>query len=374
MTTEIAEKKDAGKKRIAILYGGKSGEHEVSLVSAASILRHLDLAKYEPVLIGVSKDGKWLLQSEAAVGAALAGTGPLAIEGGRRAFALPGAGLAAEGSGGIEKIECELVFPVLHGTFGEDGTVQGLLEAAGLPYVGSGVLGSALGMDKEKAKELWLRAGLPVVPFMAVRRDALRDIDTVSRKASARFRWPCFVKPSSAGSSVGASKVDSAEELEAALRSALEWDEKALIESFVNAREIECSVLGNDDPTAFPPGEVLPSHEFYDYDAKYLDPNGASLEVPARLTEEQSSRVRELAIAAYKACELSGMARVDFFIDKKTGAILLNEVNTIPGFTSISMFPRMCEAGGLPYPELISRLAELALERGAARSALRFAR
>jgi len=374
LSAEITEKVNSGKKRMVILYGGKSGEHEVSLVSAASILRHLDLEKYEPLLVGVAKDGKWILQDEAAVGAALAGTGPLSIEEGRRAFPMPGAGLAAESPGGIEKIECDLVFPALHGTFGEDGTIQGLLEVAGLPCVGSGVLGSALGMDKEKAKELWLRAGLPVVPFMAVRRDALRDIDTISRKASARFRWPCFVKPSCAGSSVGASKVESAEELEGALRSALEWDEKALIEPFVNAREIECSVLGNEDPVAFEPGEIHPSHEFYDYDAKYTDPNGASLEVPARLTEEQSAKIRELAIAAYKACELSGMARVDFFIDKKTGAILLNEVNTIPGFTHISMYPRMCEAGGLGYAALITRLAELALERHAAREALRFAR
>ncbi len=362
------------KKRMAILYGGKSGEHEVSLVSAASILRHLDLEKFEPVLIGVAKDGKWILQGEAAVGAALAGTRPLAIGEGRRAFPMPGAGLAAEGPSGVEGIGCDLAFPVLHGTFGEDGTVQGLLEVAGLPYVGSGVLGSALGMDKDMAKELWLRAGLPVVPFMAARRDALSDIDALARKAGALFRWPCFVKPSRAGSSVGASKVGSAEELGPALASALEWDEKALIEPFVSAREIECAVLGNEDPVAFPPGEVLPRGEFYDYDAKYVDPDGAGLEVPARLPEEQSSRVRELAIAAFKACELSGMARVDFFIDKKTGAILLNEVNTIPGFTGISMYPRMCEAGGLPYRELISRLAELALERRAARAALRFAR
>jgi len=361
-------------KRIVLLYGGKSGEHEVSLVSAASILRHLDLSAYEPVLVGVSKDGAWHLQDESSATAALADSGPLAIAEGRRVLAAPGAGLVAEGPGGLERIACDLVFPVLHGTFGEDGTIQGLLETAGLAYVGAGVLGSAIGMDKEKAKELWLRAGLPVVPFMTVRSDALGDIDAVARKAVARFRWPCFVKPSCAGSSVGASKVASAEDLGSALRSALEWDEKALIEPFVQAREIECAVLGNDDPVAYAPGEVAPSHEFYDYEAKYVDPDGARLEVPARLSPEQASRVREIAVAAYKACELSGMARVDFFLDKRTGEILLNEVNTIPGFTHISMYPRMCEAGGMPYSKLISRLAELALERHAARERLRFAR
>jgi D-alanine-D-alanine ligase len=361
-------------KRIVILYGGKSGEHEVSLVSAASILRHLDLAAYEPVLVGVAKDGKWRLQDEAALRAALAGTGPLAIAEGRRVLAAPGEGLAAEGPGGLERVGCDLVFPVLHGTFGEDGTIQGLLETAGLPYVGAGVLGSAVGMDKAAAKELWLRAGLPVVPFMALLPDALGDIEAAARAAGARFRWPCFVKPSCGGSSVGASKVESAEGMGKALREAFEWDEKVLVEPFVQAREIECSVLGNQAPTAFVPGEVAPTHEFYDYDAKYLDPEGARLEVPARLTEAQSSRVRELAVAAFKACGLSGMARVDFFLDKLTGEILLNEVNTIPGFTHISMYPRMCEAGGLPYAELISRLAELALERHAARSKLKFSR
>jgi len=229
-------------------------------------------------------------------------------------------------------------------------------------------------MDKAVAKELWLRAGLPTVPFMAVGPDALCEIEAVARRAGTRFRWPCFVKPSCGGSSVGASKVESAEAMGAALREALEWDEKVLIEPFVHAREIECSVLGNESPEAFPPGEVTPSHEFYDYEAKYVDPEGARLEVPARLGPEQAERVRSLAIAAYKACGLSGMARVDFFLDKKTGEILLNEVNTIPGFTHISMYPRMCEAGGLGYSELISRLAELALERHAARAKLKFSR
>jgi D-alanine-D-alanine ligase len=359
-------------KRIAILYGGRSGEHEVSLVSAASIVRNIDLSRFEPILIGASKEGEWYLQDTKAVSRARELDAPLSIEKARRVFAAPGRGLVVETPKGVEALPCDLVFPVLHGTFGEDGTVQGLLEVADLPYVGAPVLGSALGMDKEKAKELWLRAGLPVVPFLAVRQDALRDIVSLGRKVASLFGWPCFVKPSCAGSSVGASKVAGSEGLESALRAALEWDEKALVEPFVEAREIECAVLGNDAPVAFAPGEVAPTHEFYDYDAKYVDPNGARLEVPANITSAQAERVRSVAVAAFKACELSGMARVDFFIDKRRGEVLLNEVNTIPGFTHISMYPRMCEAGGVSYPELITRLADLALEKHVMRSKLNF--
>jgi D-alanine-D-alanine ligase len=362
-------------KRIAILYGGRSGEHEVSLASAASIVRHLDQERFESVLVGATKEGEWFLQDAAAAAAVRLSDSPLSIAKGRRVFAAPGAGLVVEAGGGrtgVEKLDCDLVFPVLHGTFGEDGTVQGLLEVAGLPYVGAPVLGSALGMDKEKAKELWMRAGLPVVPFLAARSDALGDIEGLARKVGARFSWPCFVKPACAGSSVGASKVPGPESLGAALLAALAWDEKVLIEPFVDAREIECAVLGNAEPIAFAPGEVVPSHEFYDYEAKYIDPDGARLDVPARIAPEQAERVRAVAVAAFKACELAGMARVDFFIDRRTGEVLLNEVNTIPGFTHISMYPRMCEEGGVSYSELITRLAELALERHAERSKLKF--
>jgi D-alanine-D-alanine ligase len=355
---------------MVILYGGRSGEHEVSLLSAASIVRHLDAARFEAVLVGVSKEGQWYLQDSSA--ASIASGASLAVAMGRRVFAAPGRGLVVEAAGGVEKLHCDLVFPVLHGTFGEDGTIQGLLEVAGLPYVGAPVLGSGLGMDKEKAKQLWIVAGLPVVPFFAVRSGKPLEIDALVRKVDARFGWPCFVKPSCSGSSVGASKVSAAAGLEAALRAALEWDEKALIEPFINGREIECAVVGNAHPSAFAAGEIVPTHEFYDYDAKYIDPDGARLEVPARIPPEQGDRVREIAVAAFTACELAGMARVDFFIDRKTGEILLNELNTIPGFTHISMFPRMCEAGGLVYAELIDRLADLAFERHAARSKLKF--
>ena len=365
-------------KRIVILYGGRSGEHEVSLVSAASIVRHIDRKRFEPILVGITKEGLWFLQDESVAArarspeGAAAGSG-LSISTGRRVFVAPGRGLVVEAaSGGVSELACDLVFPVLHGSFGEDGTIQGLLEVAGLPCVGASVLGSAIGMDKEVAKELWLRAGLPVVPFLAVRAASLEDIDAIARKVDARFGWPCFVKPACAGSSVGASKVADSSALEAALRAALEWDEKALIEPFVDAREIECAVLGNEDPVAFAPGEVVPSHEFYDYDAKYLDPEGARLDVPADLPADRAERVKSLAIAAFKAIELAGMARVDFFIDRRTGEVLLNEVNTIPGFTHISMYPRMCEAGGISYSELITKLAELAMERFEKRSRLRF--
>jgi D-alanine-D-alanine ligase len=376
-------------KRIAILYGGKSGEHEVSLLSAASIVRHLDTSRFQAVLIGVSKDGVWSLQEPSVFSLAREAEGPLALEAGKRVYAAPGRGLVVETAGGTEELACDLVFPVLHGSFGEDGTIQGLLEVAELAYVGAGVLGSALGMDKEKAKALWAGSGLPVVPWIAVRSDELRDIGALAREAGERFGWPCFVKPSGSGSSVGTSKVAEAAALAAALRAALEWDEKALIEPFVVAREIECAVLGGPilggssqdgaaqdwaEPIAFDPGEVVPSHEFYDYEAKYLDPEGARLEVPAKIPEAAARRVRELAVAAFKACELSGMARVDFFMDKRKGEILLNEVNSIPGFTQISMYPRMCEAGGLSYPDLITRLAELALARRAEREKLRFMR
>lgn len=367
-------------KKIIILYGGKSGEHEVSLNSAASILRHLDRASFEPILVGIAKDGTWHLQDEKTLAEALAGAGPLPLLSGRRVFVAPGSGLVAEGRAGLEELSCDLVFPVLHGTFGEDGTIQGLLEVAGLPYVGAPVLGSALGMDKEKAKELWLRAGLPVLPYLIVRRGELASLNAKTTEAAivervgASLGWPAFVKPVCAGSSVGASKVARPEDLIPALRSALEWDEKAIIEPFVEAREIECAVLGNQDPVAYAPGEIAPTHEFYDYEAKYLDPDGARLEVPARITREQAERVRSVAVAAYRTLELAGMSRVDFFLDKRSGELYLNEVNTIPGFTAISMYPRMCEVGGLPYPALITKLAELALERHEARTTIRFSR
>ncbi len=368
-------------KTIAILYGGKSGEHEVSLISAASIVRHLDEKKYRLILIGITKSGEWLLQDPAVLRQAQAADGGDSMEGlppvrtGRKVFVSPGGGLMAKVSEGIENLPCDIVFPVLHGTFGEDGTVQGLLECAGLPYVGAGVLGSAIGMDKQITKELWLREGLPVVDSITVRASERANphfMANLSRKIEARFGWPCFVKPSCSGSSVGTSKASDIATLEAAVDMALLYDEKILVEEFIGAREIECAVLGNESPKAFAPGEIVTAHEFYDYDAKYKDPEGAILRVPAPLSPQQTEAIQALALKAYKTCGLSGMARVDFFIDKRTGNILLNEVNTIPGFTAISMYPRMCEAGGLPYSLLLDELLDLAADRFKRRSELKY--
>ncbi|MCX7026224.1 MAG: D-alanine--D-alanine ligase [Spirochaetes bacterium] len=364
-------------KTIVLLYGGRSGEHEVSLVSAASILSHLDLSAYRPILVGITKKGKWVLQEEVPIPPETGSMSGLPLaEKGRKVYVLPGAGFAVESpSGSVESLPCDLVFPVLHGTFGEDGTIQGLLECAGIPYVGAGVLGSAIGMDKQVTKELLKGAGIPVVDSILIHAADWANpgfFPSLARKIEARFGWPCFVKPACSGSSVGTSKVSDSQTLESALFKAFLYDEKVLVEEFVFAREIECAVLGNDKPKAFAPGEVIPSHEFYDYDAKYSDPKGASFKVPAPLLAEQNEAVLACAIKAYKTLCLSGMARVDFFLDKKTGDIAVNEVNTIPGFTSISMYPMLCKDGGLPYPELIDSLIDLAFERFERRSELRF--
>ena len=363
-------------KRIAILYGGRSGEHEVSRVSAASVVRNLPASDFEVILIGISRSGAWQLQDQGLVEKARSGLSPLPVEQGPAVLAMPSGGLHAARDGRLEALRCDVAFPVLHGTFGEDGTVQGLLETAEVPCVGAPVLGSALGMDKEKAKAVWKEGGLPVLPWKTARK---RDLEPARLRAFAEsagreLGWPVFVKPVCAGSSVGAGKADDAAALGAALAAALEWDDRAIIEPFCPAREIECAVLGNtgSDPVAFAPGEVVPSHEFYDYDAKYTDPNGARLDIPARIPDEIAQRIMVTAVKAYEALELAGMSRVDFFLDKATGALYLNEVNTIPGFTSISMYPKMCEAGGVPYAALLARLVDLAIERSAARASLRF--
>jgi D-alanine-D-alanine ligase len=390
------------KKSIAVLYGGRSGEHEVSLVSAASVARNLESAQYDVRLIGIAKDGAWYLQDNAELERCREGSPALAIatDERRRVAVIPGGGVekglalvssggdavggrlpsgtgkdiapaAAGASAAMAALRTDVVFPVLHGTFGEDGTVQGLLEMAGLPYVGGGVLGSAVGMDKEVAKALWIQAGLPTVPYIAIRRSdwASRDKrNAAMEKAERDFRYPLFVKPSCAGSSVGAGVAPDRAALEKAAEEAYKWDDKILIEPFVSAREVECSVTGNEKPEAYTPGEVAPTHEFYDYEAKYVDPNGAALLIPADLPETHLRTVREIAVKAYRVAELSGLARVDFFVRKDTGEILLNEVNTMPGFTTISMFPKMCEASGLAYGPLLDRLLSLAEERYAARS------
>jgi D-alanine-D-alanine ligase len=360
--------------KIAILYGGKSGEHEVSLRSAASIVRNMDKA-HKLFLIGITKAGAWHLQPDNVLETCLEGDAPLELRSDSpTVLIVPGTGLRVYGARGSADLAIDAVFPALHGTFGEDGTIQGLLECAGLAYVGADVLGSAIAMDKEFTKTLWQAAGLPVVPAITVRPGDLLSLETLAGTIEKKFGWPVFVKPARCGSSVGTSKVASRSNLESAVLDALNYDTKALVEPFIDGRELECSVLGTDSPRAFPPGEILSTHEFYDYDAKYLDPEGATLVIPADLDTSVSAKVMETAVAAYKAAGLSGMARVDFFIEKKSGSILLNEANTIPGFTSISMFSKMCESGGLPYPALIEELLSLAIERKRLKAGLRFTR
>jgi D-alanine-D-alanine ligase len=353
-----------GQSTVCILYGGRSGEHEVSCRSAASVSRNLDPKKYRQVLIGIDKAGLWHLQQEARYQSADYGERLEVVPAAEPMSVVPGQGLSTP-SGAVE---VDVVFPVLHGTFGEDGTVQGLLEMADLAYVGAGVLGSSLAMDKEKTKELWRQSGLPVVDFVVLRNDSAQSTAAVLD----RLPFPLFVKPVTAGSSVGVSKVRSRDELQTATAEALLYDVKVMVEPAIEGREIECAVLGNESPQAFSPGEILPAHEFYSYEAKYIDPEGAELKLPANLPDTTSREIRELAVAAFQAVECSGMARVDFFLERESGRILLNEINTIPGFTNISMYPKMCEASGVPYPELLDRLIGLAFDRCERRRHLRY--
>jgi D-alanine-D-alanine ligase len=351
---------DKKKLRIGVLFGGRSGEHEVSLASAASVIRALDPEKYEAVPIGISKEGRWL------AGAGAEKMLPEVLKSGQRVVLPAEPGTAAlvpldEQRGGEMRVD--VVFPVLHGTFGEDGTVQGLLELAGLPYVGAGVLGSSVGMDKDVQKRLFQFAGLPVAPSLAILRSEWeRNPKAVERQVLKKLRFPVFVKPATLGSSVGMTKVHNRKELPAAMNEAAVFAQKILVERAINAREIEVSVLGNEDPKASVPGEIVPHREFYDYTAKYLE-EGTQLVIPAKLTKAKVKKVQDYAVRAFRAAECMGMARVDFFLEKRTGKIYVNELNTIPGFTSISMYPKLWEASGISYRELIDRLIELALEQ-----------
>jgi len=351
------------KLRVGVIFGGRSGEHEVSIASAASIFKHLDRRRYEPVPIRIEKDGRW----------ALGGRIPTAISAGE--VLKEGAGEAlqtVEPTAAVSRTGVDVIFPVLHGTYGEDGTVQGLLELANVPYVGCGVLGSAVGMDKAVMKTLFAARGLPVCPYLVTRHhEWQRGGDAIRRQVEEQLRYPVFVKPANLGSSVGISKAKSESDLNAAMELALQFDRKVVIEAAVpNAREIECAVLGNDDPEASLPGEVLPAREFYDYEAKYLD-DASKTVIPAPLSEPQTAEIRSMSIEAFKAVEGSGMARVDFLLARESGELFLNEVNTIPGFTTISMYPKMWEATGVSYPELLDRLIQLALERHDAKQQLR---
>ena len=364
---------DKKRLRVGVLFGGRSGEHEVSLVSAASVIRGLDPDKYEAVPIGISKEGHWLIGIAAASALKQGATQkllPEVLRNGQRIVmaadptdaALIPLDRTAQNKTGAMGQRLDVVFPVMHGTYGEDGTIQGLLDLAGLPFVGAGVLGSAIGMDKDVAKKLLQHAKIPVVPWVTVyRTDWERDPKSVQKQIEKKFRYPVFVKPATLGSSVGMSKVHSRAELAPALDLASEFAMKILVERAVSAREIEVSVLGNHDPKASVAGEIVPHREFYDYTAKYLE-EGTALIIPAKLKPAQMKKIQQLAVSAFRTLELSGMARVDFFLEKKGGKLFLNEVNTIPGFTSISMYPKLWEATGIPFRELIDRLITLALE------------
>lgn len=355
------------KVRVGVIFGGKSGEHEVSLASARSIMAAIDREKYEVLPIGITKTGRWLVSGDPMAllssGAVDEELSPVEAMGESNALVAAGGRDLVPGMRGQRFPAVDVIFPVLHGPYGEDGTLQGLLELADLPYVGAGVLGSALGMDKAAQKDVLRMHGLPVVDYMVVlRKTWISRPEQVCAEIERRFTYPIFLKPANLGSSVGVSKVHGRDELAHGLDLAARYDRKMLVERAVNAREIECSVLGNDDPIASVPGEVVPSNEFYDYRAKYVD-NASELHIPADLPAETAQLVRELAVRAFVAIDCAGMARVDFFLDRDTGQLYVNELNTIPGFTSISMYPKLWEASGIPYPELIDRLIELALER-----------
>jgi D-alanine-D-alanine ligase len=323
------------KLRVGVIRGGRSGEHEVSLRSAESILGSIDREKYEVVPITITHEGRWE---------------PFTISPDPSA----------------ERV-VDVVFPIVHGTYGEDGTIQGLFELANLPYVGAGVMGSAVGMDKDVMKRLFRDARLPVVEYWTVHKD---NLDAFLQAQMNRLPYPVFVKPANLGSSVGISKAHCAEELPAALQTAAQYDRKIVVERGVDAREIELSVLGNDEPIASVPGEIIPSREFYDYNAKYVD-NNSGLLIPAPLNNAHVKEAQDLAIAAFKTLECSGMARVDFFLERPTGKFYVNEINTLPGFTAISMYPKLWEASGISYPQLIDRLITLAIERHAEKNKLK---
>jgi D-alanine-D-alanine ligase len=387
--------------RVGVLFGGRSGEHEVSLLSAASVLKAIDRGRYEVVPIGITKQGRWVVSGDAErllagdfpdTGTLRAGdpqhTAPAALLAKGQGVIVPPMPAAGGGGGSLvpferevssispahDVLQLDVVFPVLHGTFGEDGTMQGLFELAGLAYVGSGVLGSATGMDKEVMKRLFLAAGLPITRHVTfLRREWEKSPKKIIARLEAALKYPLFVKPANLGSSVGISKAHDRKELGPAIEMATGFDRKIVVEQAVGgrgkratmgkARELEVAVLGNDEPVASVVGEIVPGKEFYDYEAKYLS-EGSQAIIPAKLTKEQTKQVQAMALDAFRACDCAGLARVDFLLEAgDSGRLYLNEINTMPGFTSISMYPKLWEASGMKYGDLISRLIELALER-----------
>ena len=364
------------KLRVAVLFGGRSAEHEISLLSARNVVQALDRDRFEPMLIGIDKNGRWLLQQEAMLLAAARDPRLAKLEQSASSVSLmahPGDhGEAALTIGGASEA-IDVVFPVLHGPMGEDGCIQGLLELAGVPYVGSGVLGSSVGMDKDVMKRLLAQAEIPIVPYETVRmHEWQRSRGAVEQRCSALV-FPVFVKPANLGSSVGVTKVKDPAALGAAIDAAFEFDTKVVIEQGIEGvREIECSVLGDEDPIASIPGEIVVDHPdgFYSYAAKYIDEHGATTRIPADLTPAEVSAVQLLALRTFRTLEGSGLARVDFFMDK-SGALYVNEINTLPGFTSISMYPKMWEASGIAPKDLVARLIDLAIARGERRRKLK---
>lgn len=355
--------------RVGVLFGGQSAEHEVSLQSARNVIEAIDPDLYEVVLLGIDREGRWHLADSSRFLLDSDDPRRIRLEGGGRAVSLvPGerAELIRASEGALEG-PLDVIFPVLHGPLGEDGTVQGLLRLAGIPFVGSGVLGSAVGMDKDVSKRLLRDAGIPVARWMTlVGTEQRPGFDAVVRRLGAPF----FVKPANMGSSVAVHKVENETAYAAALDDAFDYDRKVLLEERIEGREIECAVLGNDEPIASVPGEIVPHHDFYSYEAKYLDEGGADLRIPADLPEATVAEVQELAIRTFRTLCGAGMARVDFFLEPG-GRLLVNELNSIPGFTRISMYPKLWEASGIGYRELVHRLIQLALERGEEEARLR---
>ena len=353
------------KTRVGVLFGGKSAEHEISLLSARSVINAMDKNKYDIVLIGIEKSGEWFLHENIDQCLKNADNPKLIqIQNAKESVALvpkelgnPFVSLSSRQGIGEP---LDVVFPVLHGTYGEDGTIQGLLKLANIPFVGAGVLGSAVAMDKDVMKRLLKEANIPIAKFITVSSFQAKKIKFAEIKE--KIKLPLFIKPANLGSSVGISKVKNESEFYEKLNFAFQFDHKVLIEEYIPGREIECSVLGNENPIVSLPGEIIPHHEFYSYEAKYLDPNGAHFEIPAKLTSSEIQQIQEYAIKAYQALCCEGMARVDIFLTQD-GQIFLNEINTLPGFTSISMYPKMWEASGLPYSSLIDKLIELAIDR-----------
>lgn len=349
------------KLNVAVVFGGKSGEHEVSLMSATNVINAMDKEKYNIYMIGITKQGKWMAYN-GEVNKIVDGSWEKEAVGRDREETINL--LFSNIFNGKTESRIDAVFPVLHGPNGEDGTIQGLFEMLDVPYVSCGVMASALGMDKGISKQLFKDAGLGIGEYVVVlKTDIEKDIDPIVGMVEDKFIYPVFIKPVNMGSSVGITKAHNTEELIKGLREACKFDRKVIIEENINCREFECAVLGNNDPVASGIGEVIPSHEFYDYEAKYFDDDKSVLVIPAELTESKTEEIREAAVKAYKSLDCCGMARVDFFVDKETGKVYINELNTIPGFTKISMYPKLWNAAGVSYSKLIDKLIDLAIER-----------